>query len=774
MRLINKFFKQITIRVLQKKYLYQRSHVDKLIRRGHRLEDHGDIGGALGEYRKAIRINPEYPLAYLSLGNAYLSLNFIEDAITSYQKAIALDPGYASAYYNLGHAWRQLGNLENAVSCYQKALQYNREHISILIALGTAYEQLNQTGQAILQYEAALKINPNMLEANFLLGEAHRKNGQLTQAIVCYRNVLLLDPEHVDSIFGLGMALKESGNEAEAIKQLNIALQFKSEHVAAINKALGDIFTRSHQYGEAIECYRKAVASDPTFVSAYHEMGNILLLGGQSDLALNNYQKSLAINDMHYGSRFGMLSAQLKGVYESDREMSKARDKFADQLAELEAFLGRYPDAQFDPRVAGYFPFYLAYHEKNNRELLSRFGNLLTRLMGSWYQQQKFNRGGVVGSGKIRVVIVSAHIRNHSVWWAITKGLIYNLDSTNFDIFLVGVGKESEATLAKNHVADLVSGEFNLKEWIEKIHNISPDILIYPEIGMDSMTIMLACLKLAPTQIVAWGHPETTGIPTIDYYWSSEMFEPDMAKNNYSEQILPLPNLGCWYSSMDVPVVEINLSNLGIDAEVPILICPGTSMKYTPQYDQILIEIASRLRECRFIFFKHPPSLYQLFYPANQLKIRMENSFTNAHLKFDDFVVYIPWQNRSEFYALLKRADIMLDTIGFSGFNTVIQAIECDLPVVTMDGQYMRGRLGAGILKRMKLTETIANNQEEYIDLAVRLVQDTSYRKTVRSKIKESKHLLFEDTAPIRWLEKFFIERVAITRANSLADSRTV
>lgn len=773
MRVIGKFFKRTTIGLLQK-YFCSRVRVDKLIRRGHRLEDHGDIGEALEEYRKAIRMDPEYPLAYLSLGNAYLSLNLIEDAIASYQKAIALDPGYASAHYNLGHAWRQLKHLEDAVSCYQKALQYNREHISILIALGTAYEQLNQTEQAILQYEAALKIDPNMLEANFLLGETHRKNGQLSQAIVYYRNVLLLDPGHVDSLFGLGMALKESGNEAEAIKQLNMALQFKSEHVAGINKALGDIFTRRHQYGEAIECYRKVVDSDPTFVSAYHEMGNILLLGGRSDLALDNYQKSLAVDDMHYGSRFGMLSAQLQGVYESDRDMNEARDKFADQLTELEAFLGRYPDVQFDPRVAGYFPFYLAYHEKNNRELLSRFGNLLARIMGSCRQQQQFDRSGVVESGKIRVAIVSSHIRNHSVWWAITKGLIYNLDPASFEIFLVGVGKESEATFAKDHVTNFVSGEFKLKEWMEKIHDMSPDVLIYPEIGMDSMTIMLACLKLAPTQIVAWGHPETTGIPTIDYYWSSEMFEPDMAQNNYSEQILPLPNLGCWYRPMDVPAVEVNLSNLGIDAEAPMLICPGTSMKYTPQYDQILIEIASRLGECQFIFFKHPPSLYQLFYPANQLKSRMENSFANAHLKFDDFVVYIPWQNRSEFYALLKRADIMLDTVGFSGFNTVMQAIECDLPVVTMDGQYMRGRLGSGILKRMKLTETIAKNQEEYIDLAVKLIQDASYRKTIRSKIKESKHVLFEDTAPIRWLEKFFIERAAITRANSLTNGRTV
>lgn len=63
---------------------------------------------------------------------------------------------------------------------------------------------------------------------------------------------------------------------------------------------------------------------------------------------------------------------------------------------------------------------------------------------------------------------------------------------------------------------DLVSCRERIQAW-------SLDVLVYPEIGMDPVAFFLAFARLAPVQAVWWGHPDTTGIPTIDYFISSDV-----------------------------------------------------------------------------------------------------------------------------------------------------------------------------------------------------------------------------------------------------------
>jgi protein O-GlcNAc transferase len=106
---------------------------------------------------------------------------------------------------------------------------------------------------------------------------------------------------------------------------------------------------------------------------------------------------------------------------------------------------------------------------------------------------------------------------------------------------------------------------------------------------------------------------------------------------------------------------------------------------------------------------------------------------------------------------LVRKADIYLDTIGFSGFNTAMQAIECGLPIVTREGHFMRGRLASGIYRRMGLPELIAESDEEYIDLAVRLAADVSYNRQTRERIAAHRSRLFGDLVPIRAFEEFLI-----------------
>jgi predicted O-linked N-acetylglucosamine transferase (SPINDLY family) len=98
-----------------------------------------------------------------------------------------------------------------------------------------------------------------------------------------------------------------------------------------------------------------------------------------------------------------------------------------------------------------------------------------------------------------------------------------------------------------------------------------------------------------------------------------------------------------------------------------------------------------------------------------------------------------------------------MDTIGFSGFNTAMQAVDCALPIVTREGSFMRGRFASGILKRIELPELIADSDQSYIELVIRLVQDKLYHSQVVNKINEMRHVLYDDPEPIRALENFLL-----------------
>jgi predicted O-linked N-acetylglucosamine transferase (SPINDLY family) len=95
--------------------------------------------------------------------------------------------------------------------------------------------------------------------------------------------------------------------------------------------------------------------------------------------------------------------------------------------------------------------------------------------------------------------------------------------------------------------------------------------------------------------------------------------------------------------------------------------------------------------------------------------------------------------------------------MGFSGFNTALQAVECSLPIVTREGRFLRGRLASGILRRMGMPELVAKTEEEYVDLAVKLGLDAGFRRLVRERIESARHVLFHDLVPVRALEKFLI-----------------
>jgi protein O-GlcNAc transferase len=628
-----------------------------------------------------------------------------------------------------------------------------RLHIPVRDAVGLAAENLHagRLAEAELLFRQILDADPECFDALYGLGIVEDLNGRHEEAIGRLRRAVELDPSHARALACLGAAELNSGRLDAARACLERALVLDPE-LAEAHSGLARIFVAKGETAEALVEFQDALLLDPKLPEAHFGLGALLQAQGMLDDARESFRAALSLYPDFVEARWRLAMSQLPAVYATDDEPERCRSAFSAALKELDAWFDSSRIAEGYRGVGVQQPFYLAYQERDNRPLLSDYGDLCARLMRHWQDAQGISLLAPARTGPVRVGIVSAHIHDQSVWNAITRGWCRHLDRGAFSlhIFQVAGPEDAETAYARSRAAFFLRGARDLRQWVDAIVGQRLDAIVYPEIGMDAMTVKLASMRLAPVQAVAWGHPETSGLPTIDHFLSAEDFEPDGARNNYRENLVVLPHLGCSCQPLEATPRHVDAEALGIEAGGPLFLCPGFPFKYLPANDWIFVEIARRLGACRFVFFNH---VYENL--SDALEQRLAAAFERADLHFPLYGTFIPRLSRPDFHGLMRQADVCLDTLGFSGFNTAIQAVECGLPLVTREGRYLRGRLASGVLKRLGLTELVAPSDSDYVELAVKLAQDAGYRERIRGRLAASRQALYDDVAPVRALEDF-------------------
>jgi protein O-GlcNAc transferase len=671
-------------------------------------------------------------------------------AVELFDRALALNPDHAGSHCDRGLMLIGLKRLDEALESFDRAIRLKPDFADALNHRGNALRGLNRPAEAIQSFDLALGVNPDHLGALIGRGNALLGQKRADEALANYDRALRIDSGNADALNNRGNALRELARSDEALRAYDRALRIKPDYTCVLNNR-GHLLRELSRYEEALESHEHAIRIDPGNAEAYFGRGILRAYQGERLEGLADCRKALAINPELAGARWAQTMMHIPLVAETEDDLAAQRLEFANELANLDTWFetGQHDG---DERVGTWSLFYLAYQEENNRDLLSAYGSLCCRLMKRWQDKQGL-AWPAHGSGRLKKIgIVSAHINNHSVWNALVKGWFRHFNRSRFElhVFHLGLERDGETAWAESRSASFAQGNRTLRNWTAAIVEKDLDALIYPEIGMDSTTIKLASLRLVPAQIAAWGHPETTGLPTIDYYLSGDAFEPQDASGNYSENLIALPNLGCSYSPLEVTGVGPDLPVLGIEANIPVLLSPGTPFKYAPQDDKVFVDIARELGSCRIVFFD-----FVIRSLSQAVRKRLKSAFRQSGMRFEDYCVFVPWQNTPAFYGLMKRADVLLDTIGFSGFNTAIQAVECGLPIVTRDGRFMRGRLASGILRRMGLEELVAVTNESYVELAAGLVRDREFNQRIRRRMETSRDVLFDDVLPVRALEDF-------------------
>jgi len=461
---------------------------------------------------------------------------------------------------------------------------------------------------------------------------------------------------------------------------------------------------------------------------------------------------NIALDNLPNNRTFQLISNLiLPSVYDQVEEINAYRQRFKQGLDNLinNIPLNNIEDQQNTLIATSCWTnFYLPYQADNVLILQSQYGNWLHQIMKANYPQwgMPLLMPPLKENQKIRIGYASHYLHSYSGTLWLTGWLRY-CDRNNFEIYCYYTGNQADAITEKfqeysdffYHIPD------NLPAVCEQIIADKLHILVYPEIGMDAPTMQMAGLRLAPVQCAAWGHPVTTGLPTIDYFLSSELMEGQNAQEHYSEKLILLPNIGVSYPKPYIPSVIKTRSDYGLSDDDVIYLCCQAPFKYLPQYDFIVAEIASRVSQAKFVFLR-----------GNVLKPRLQRAFAAVGLNSEDYCIHLNIPERLDYLMINLLSDVYLDTFTWSGGNTSLEAIACNLPIVTCPGEFMRGRHTDSFLKLLEVTDTIASNEQEYIEIAVRLGLDKPWRRSIAERMSQNHDCPFDDKACVTGLESFY------------------
>ena len=105
-------------------------------------------------------------------------------------------------------------------------------------------------------------------------------------------------------------------------------------------------------------------------------------------------------------------------------------------------------------------------------------------------------------------------------------------------------------------------------------------------------------------------------------------------------------------------------------------------------------------------------------------------------------LAFLPYRRGDDAFnrARYTLIDIVLDTMPYTGGDTTAAALDGGVPVVSRVGERHAERMGYSILMHLGLTQTIAQTDDAYVDLAVRLAQDREFRDAVRFAVATAMH----------------------------------
>lgn len=645
------------------------------------------------------------------------------------------------------------GQAADAMAMLERLLAIAPNDPLALHAKSRILAEQGDTSESLIFAAAAVRAAPAHHGLHYALANLLVDTNDFPAARCAFESALRLQPQFFEAWNNLGLLLQDMGHLSEAEQAFLRAVQIRPQAAGARSNLAGVLLARQ-RYADAYRCL--SGQDVPGNRTLWHRLARRLVAINQTAAARHLYGKLAASSNSDWLARFD-AALTLPVIPTSSDALAQARADYAAGLARLRLMMT--PEALAGSAATDLLAaverdnFLLAYQGENDRLLQFEYAELQGRLLDT--ALPKLRRPIAprrLAGRRLKVGFASSFIRDCTVGHYFCSWMSQlNPQKFAVEVFILGGPDDAMTAKIRQAVSRCTRVEGTLPAVAQQIADAGLDILIYPELGMNDRAMALAGLRLAPLQAAAWGHPETTGLGTLDAFFSCAVMEPEDASAHYAEQLLLLPGLGTCYAPPEQPVAA-DRATLGLPQEGKLLLFPHALFKIHPDDDVLLVDVLSANPEAIAVLFEAEfPEVTRDY--RTRLNTRLRDRGVEERR-----VCFLPLMPRPQFLQVCGQCLAMLDCLRWSGGNTTIDALSMDVPVMTRPGTLMRSRQTAGMLRMMGLTELIATSGDELLSLAGRILSDENWRQMLREKIKEKRGLLFNDLAPIRAMENHLLQ----------------
>ena len=730
-----------------------------LLRRGLRDE-------AERECARVIAREPGAAAAWVLLGGLQLERGASVEAAASLREAIAIAPE-PTARLHLAVAEFRSGDLIAARTTLETLVAARPDDVVAMFHLGLVNEHAHDDERASHWYARALALAPDHADAALRCGRLLQRGQRFAESLAVLERAW--NPQRPVLAGLIARACLETGDLERARRHAEIAVRHAPDAESWLLH--GIILRQAADATNAEAALQRAFALAPRHPLLLCELGCNARDLGEFARGQDLLSRARSLAPQWHVPRW-LHDSGLPVLPASDAEVDTALVAF---VAGINGLIDDLDADRSDLRrsaldgFARTRPFALHYLPRDTTAASLRFGDLaacVVRHAVHGRLRAPLDWRAMDHGGRLRVGFVSCELRTHTIMRYFGRWL-EGIDATTIEIHAWHLGALRDATserVAARAHAFHHAPQTPVLELAEHIRDARLDVLVYLEVGMDDRPHVLASLRLAPVQCAAYGHPVTTGLQEVDWFLSGDAMEPVDGQAHYRERLERLPGLGVDFARIPAPVtVGRSLRENGR----PLLLCLQSLFKLVPAFDDLLARIAAAT-DATIVLFESPRTL------SDRFMARADDRFAARGLDVHRHLRIVDRRAHDDYLSVIASADLVLDSTVFSGGATSLDALGVGTPVVTLEGDVMRGRQTAAMLRLLGVDELVASSADGYVDLCVALCGDAARRESLRARIQGASGALFERRDAVPALEAFLwrVARAAASASASPHDDR--
>jgi protein O-GlcNAc transferase len=733
---------------------------------GLTLAEQGQASGATACFERAVQLDPKNVPAWMNLGSSLLERGELEDAAGCFECVLEIDANSGAALAQLGRCRSRAGRIADATSAYERALERGHDSDDLLKDLAACYLQLGRSADAEGVYRRAVERTPRDASLLLNLAQSLKDQNKFDEAIDWYRRGLALDPQNANAHYALARALHLTDRFEEAVEGYRKSIALGSKEPQALYH-LGNAYKSIKRLNEAVEAFLEVLERDPDFVPALYQLGNAYRQLFDLDSAKRCYEKVLAQKpgDLTVLVALGNVLKEQDDLVGAAASYRKVLRHVTDQplwelwlatlcpmvfhsavgidqyraslLVRLDEIAAKKvvvtPQAIAEQGCPP--PYNLQFHGRDNRPLKEAYA----RIFAAALSEPGFDRWWLrAGKPRVGFVVTDGH---EGVFLRYLRGVLERIDRRNFDAVVIcsAGGRQRLLTQVPADAFETFVIPSRFDQIVERIREGRFAVLYHWEIGSDVTNYFLPLFRLAPVQCTGAGLPDTSGIPQVDYFVTSSACEPSRADRNYTERLVLSPSLLTWQSRLGT-VNDARSRNRDFSDSEHVYLCPHKIEKFHPDFDGLLGDVLRRDPQGTLVI---PQDRHG--YAARKLQNRLRLALPHVAER----IRFVPYQSVDRYFSLIEAADVLLDPIHYGGGLTSFDGLSLNKPIVTLPGNFLRGRFTYGFYRTMGVDECIAADADDYVARAVRLGTNVAWRRHVTDRIRQTSGLLFESQAVV-------------------------